>query len=374
MQFAHSRSIRRVMGSTLAGAVLLGLGGCPVPQVPRTPANENANVSDSDGGGLIENANTVGGRPVRPIPSVPVEGVGDGGTDQPDDSAIPSNDLPSVAPLSVSISNFAAAVNVLPGTDQQLLYEVVGGRVEDGPVNVQLYVDKDGIDGSGDEIVLLTGLPVRGAAVFSTGNLPPGRYKVAVKASNQRGTSVRYAVGQLELVGEALVQFTAPAGNVRARPTGIVPIEARIDSLAQTLSWSVFTDSDTTFNGNERIEFSGGGAVVRGSILLQGLPHGSYYIGVRVVDSLGQEFIRYSGAIDCASLGDCRQISIDGAPSIEILEPLTSVTTLPGDQDGRRIRRRTRWSRSSATSTGSSTATNSCCSRSSFRRWKANLR
>lgn len=335
MQFAQYRHFRRVMGSTLAGAVLLGLGGCPVAQVPRTPANDNSNVAGADDGGLSANANTVGGRPVRPIPSVPVDAGTNTGTDSPEDPTIPTSDIPVVAPLSISISNFAAAVNVLPGTDQQLLYEVVGGRVEDGAISVQIYVDRDGIESSGDEVFLLSGLPARGIAVFPTLDLAPGRYNVAVRASNQRSSSIRYATGQLELVGEAVVQITSPASDVRARPSGIVPVDARIDSLAQTLSWIVFTDSDTSFNGNERVEFSGGGASIRGSILLQGLGQGSFYIGVRVTDSLGQVFVQYGGPSDCASLGNCRQVSIDGAPSVEVIEPLSTITTLPGDQDVR---------------------------------------
>lgn len=320
--------------SILALAALLMLG-CPVPQVPRVP-DENANAN-APVGGTSTNTNSFADGPVRPVPGVPVVVDQPPGADDAGD--VPISDAPTSSPLAVAITNFENSLNILPGQSAALAFQVLGGRALDGPVAVTIFVDSDGVDHSGDERTLLDNQPLRGQVELLTSSLPAGRYFVGVRARNIAGTSTRYALGRLEIVGAATLSVAAPSTSRRTRPTSVVDVRATISTLAQTVSWRVFTDIDTEFNGNEVFAFSGGGATVQGGIVLQSLPQGSYFIGVEITDSLQQRFVRYLGPQGCEGAALCHSIQIDAAPTVELLEPTAAVQIQPGAQTVRVVAR-----------------------------------
>lgn len=335
----HAIGMRKV--SVLLGimVVLASLGGCPVPQVPREPSNNgNLNSGDVSGGSVINNNSFTDGS-VRPIPGIPVEV--DQPTDEPADGN-PISDVPASTPLNVAINNFENSLNILPGNPAAIAYEVLGGNREDGEVRVTIFVDIDGVDRSGDERTLLENQPLRTIVEIPTGALSPGRYFVGVRAQNNVSTSTRYALGRLEVVGPASLTVQSPAGSSRVRPNDVLQVRATIDTIAQTVSWRLFIDVDTEFNGNEIFEFcangqtcslSGGGLIVQGGIALHELAQSAYHIGVEIRDSLGQRFIRYFGTVDCGATASCNTIVIDAAPQVQVTSPAADIHIQAGTQD-----------------------------------------
>lgn len=328
MKISIARLSSRALAATWPMLLVLFAVGCPVAQIPRTPTeNENANVS---GGGTSaqSNSNTAGST-VRPIPGVPVEI--DENTDV-GDSSRPQNDSPAVAVLAVVITNFASTANTLAGSLQVITYDTLGGRAEDGSIRATLFYDGDGVDLSGDEHTLLEGLPARGNEEFSTAGIAPGRYFLGVRAQNNVSKTVRYAAGQLEIVGDAALTVQRPSASVRVRPADPIEVRATITTLARNVSWRVFVDDDHTFNGNETTAFVGGGFSVSGSIVPLSFVPGEYSIGVEVGDSVGQRFIFYVNEAggDCVNNGQCRTFIIDEAPAITVVEPTQSLAIQPG--------------------------------------------
>ena len=318
------------IGSFTLGALLVFLPNCAVQQVPQVPdENGNGNENSSTAAAANENSSTSGSQ-VRPIPSVPL--------DDPEqlaeiDSGLPNLDETGPVPLSIIISNFDRAANVLPGSVESLVYEVFGGRAEDGLIRSALVIDRDGIEDTGDELSLVDNLPVRGTVDFSTSGLAPGRYFVGIRARNNVSVVSRYAGGQLELVGAATLTVSRPNENLRVRPIGSIEVRATIETLAKNVSWSVFTDTDTDFgNGVFRAVGGGGGTAVASVVFPTDYPRGDYFIGINILDSLNQRFIYYFGigTSNCVNDGLCRKFTIDGAPTISVVEPMTTLATQPG--------------------------------------------
>ncbi len=307
------------------------IGGCPVQQVPRDAPNDNANSNSSTDGvtGGSSSTNANGSGSLRPIPSVAII---DEDVEGPIDSGLPGVDSQVSAPLSIVISSLDRTLNTLPGTVQTISYEVFGGRTEDGQIRVRLFHDRDGVAESGDEVFFAQSLPIRGLVDFNTAGLAPGRYFVGVEARNNVSQIVRYAVGQLELVGRASFSFSRPSSSLRVRPTGEIEVRGDIATLARNVGWRVFSDPDREFNGNEVTAFASGGTRVDGTIFPIGLPRGTYHIGIEIVDSLTQRFVQYFAppGSDCATDGVCRTFVIDDPPTVSVTGPAQTVLGQPG--------------------------------------------
>ncbi|MGE3180910.1 MAG: hypothetical protein AB7N71_04710, partial [Phycisphaerae bacterium] len=267
----------------------------------------------------------------RPIPSIPVDVPVDSGEIDPD---LPDLDSPLDIPISIVITTgVEGAINILPGVEQSVSYEVFGGRPQDGAIRVQLIYDGNGIDRTGDEVVLVENLPVRGTIDYPTLNIPPGSYFVGIRASNTTSSATRFAASRLEIVGAATAQLTRPTADLRVRPSGTIQVRGSIETLARNVAWTVFTDQDGVFNGNEVDSFAGGGKAVDGAIFPLSLPRGDHFLGITIRDSLGQDFVRYfsDGVSDCVNGVGCRKFTVDAPPEIVISSPTASIIAQPGD-------------------------------------------
>lgn len=307
-------------------AVLL-LSGCPVAQVPNVPTDTDQPDTSSP---TSNNNRRDQNRPIPPVPIDTDDGTsGGGGTGGTGGGSTDGGGAgTSGQPISVVVTapnNFD--INILPGGEGFATYEVFGGKPEDGAIAVELFIDRDGIADTGDEEVRKTGLATRGQERFATGGLAPGVYRIAIRAANRADSRTTYATGRLVIVGEAGLTFNQPNANARVRPGAAVAVQISIQSLAATVSWTVFTDVDLVQNGNEVTAFTGGGLSVNGSISTNGFAPGTYFIGLTVVDSAGQTKTEYFR--DAFNVP--REIVVDLAPAVAVTSPTGNQIVTPGD-------------------------------------------
>lgn len=311
---------------TGALALTLSLGGCPIAQQPATtPATDDQQTDDT---GSTTTNTRPGGRPIPPPPVDTTDTTGGSGTSGGGSGggAGSGGDTTFSQPISVVITvPDGFDINILPTGEAFISYEVFGGNPTDGAINVQLFYDQDGLPNTGDEVVLKSNLAPRGTERF-TPNLAPGVYRIGIVASNSRDASRTYANGRLVLVGEAGITFNQPTQDLRIRPNTSVQVQLTITSLATALSYTVFTDTNTTLDGNERVAFSAGGLGGTGTILTDNFAPGTYFIGVTTTDSVGQTKTQYF-----STPGGFRSFTIDLAPSVAVSAPNDTVTIDPSD-------------------------------------------
>lgn len=320
--------------STLAIATgllgLFSLGGCPVPQTPSnvTDSNNNTNQNTDDTPNVS--------RPVRPVPPPPIDtddgsgsggGTGGGGTGGGGTGGGGTGGGSTTTPITIVVTApDGFDINILPGAEAFITYEVFGGNAADGPIAVKLFRDVDGIRNSGDEVVIAQNLAPRGTHRFNA-TFDPGAYRFGIEATNTRDGSVVYASGRLVLVGQPTVTFTQPSQNLVIRPNTAVTVGFQIQSLASAVSYTVFTDQDGVFNGNETNAFSGGGLGGTGTILTNGFAPGRYQIGITITDSVGQtrtEYFRDAG-------GAFRTFDINETPTVLVTSPSTNIIADPAN-------------------------------------------
>lgn len=310
----------------LIGLILsISFGGCPVQQQPRVPDNQTD--EDARRPPSINNERDSN----RPIPPPAIDegddDSGEGGGIGGGDFLIPDAGSVSQPVFVVIAAPDASDINILPGGEGAVTYEVLGGDPEDGVIKVQLFYDVDGVADTGDEIVLETDLAPRGTEAFIAAGIAPGSYHIGIRASNNKEIATAYANGRLVVVGRPLLRFTQPSGSVRVRPNTGVSVQFTIESLARTVSYAVFTDTDTVVNGNEVEAFTGGGLNGTGTIFLTDFDDGRYFIGVSVADSVGQEQTEYIGVAE----GSPRTITVDLAPSVQVTDPATNLLIVRGE-------------------------------------------
>ncbi|MBL8877862.1 MAG: hypothetical protein JNG88_01980, partial [Phycisphaerales bacterium] len=329
---------------------LLSLGGCPVAQTPSN-LNGNSNESTTD-----QNDTPNSSRPVRPVPPPPVDtgddsgsGGGSGGSGGGGGGSGGSGGGSGTTSTPITVVVTAPDgfdINILPGAEAFITYEVFGGNAADGAITVKLFRDLDGIRASGDEVVIAQNLAPRGTHRFNA-NFDPGAYRFGIEATNTRDGAVTYSSGRLVLVGTPLITFSQPSQNLVIRPNTAVTVNFQITSLASAVSYTLFTDQDGTFNGNEVTAFSGGGLGGTGTILTDGLAPGRYQIGLTVTDSVGQtrtEYFRDAG-------GAFRTFDINQTPTVLVTSPSTNITADPANPQNVTISTRVRDPEGAATVT-----------------------
>jgi len=300
------------------------IGGCPQVQQPTTPPADQDQVDDTPTDDDLTPPDQE-----RPIPPPPTDdGNGDGGsTDGGGDGTTDGGDGETdgdgtdggvdAPPISVVITAPEGAdLNLLAGADAAITYEAFGGNPADGVISIELFYDLDGLGGTGDEKSLRTGLAPQGTETFTTAGLASGTYFIGLKGANAKEEAIAYATGRLVIVGEAELTLIEPSADVRVRPNTSVPVQFTIASLATTVSYKVFTDTDTEVNGNEADAFNGGGLSGTGTILTENFAAGTYHVGVTISDSAGQEKTVYLGG------ANPRTITIDESPALTVLSPL----------------------------------------------------
>lgn len=330
MSFQRSLFVRVSTLAVAAGIFGLLSGGCPVAQ---TPSNTTDTTNQS---GQTQDDTPNASRPVRPVPPPPVEtddgndnsGSGSGGTGGgTDGSGGGTGGGTTSTPITVVVSApDGFDINILPGAEAFITYEVFGGNAADGSIGVKLFRDADGIRSSGDEVVIAQNLPPRGTYRFNA-DFDPGAYRFGIEATNTRDGTVTYASGRLVLVGQPTVAFTQPNQNLVIRPNTAVTVNFQITSLASAVSYTVFTDQDGVLNGNETQAFTGGGTGGTGTILTDGYAPGRYQIGITITDSVGQtrtEYFRDSG-------GAFRTFDINQTPTVLVTAPSTNITADPAN-------------------------------------------
>ncbi len=327
MRNSLSRSLPRfTFGAAACLATLVLSTGCPVAQVPNVPTDQNNDNTQAPTSGNNRRDQN------RPIPPVPIDTDNDN-TTPPDGGAVGGPTTPGGGgsttgqPISVAVTAPAGVdINILPGGEGFVTYEVFGGRPEDGAIAVELFVDQDGVAASGDENTRETGLAPRGQERFDTAGLAPGVYRIGVKANNRAESRVTYATGRLVIVGEATFTFSQPSANARVRPGTAVAFQATIQSLAAAVTYTVFTDVDTIVNGNEDTAFTGGGLSANGTISTTGFDPGTYFIGLTAVDSAGQSKTEYFRGTN----GAPRTITVDLSPAVSLSAPTGNQIIVPG--------------------------------------------
>lgn len=302
----------KYLGVAVCVITIISMGGCPVPQDPGTLPPEDNTTDPVDRDNPLRDDQ-------RPIPPPPLDdddddaAGGGGGTPGGDSGLIDPGELTD--PITVLISAPEGSdLNILPGGQASITYEVFGGDPADGAIRVRLFYDRDGVANTGDEVDLKTNLPSRGLEVFNV-DLDPGIYYLGLVAGNTRETRVEYASGRLVVVGEPEVVLQEPTSDQRIRPNASVNVRFDILSLASTVSWTVFVDTNTEYDGNETDAFSGGGLGGNGTIFFSDFPPGLYYLGARVTDSTGQEKTEYFTGVT----GELRKVTIDEAPTIDVV-------------------------------------------------------
>jgi len=314
----------------VAGLVaVISVGGCPVAQQPTSPTTDGQDdVIEPPANNNQRDTN----RPIPPPPlDEPDDGTGGGGSSgggtDGGGSGGGGDGGSQAPPISVDISAPGTTdVETAPGGEAAVTYEVFGGDPADGAISIELLYDVDGLADSGDEVVLAADLAARGTQAFTTAGIASGAYRIGVRAFNSEERKTTYAAGRLVIVAPATLAIQAPTVDARVRPADSISVKATINSLAATVSYSVFTDTDGALNGNETESFAGGGKQIDGTVLTAGFAPGDYNLGVTIEDSVGQtvtEYIRDAG-------GDLIVLSVDAAPSIQVTAPATNVTVDPG--------------------------------------------
>ncbi|MBU0640660.1 MAG: integrin alpha [Planctomycetes bacterium] len=308
---------------------IISIGGCPVAQQPTTPVDQQDDQTQETR--PPNNQNQLN----RPIPPPPLDegdgqdgsGGSSGGVPGADGGDDGGGDSEQSQPLVLNITAPGSAnIYLQPGGEGTVTYEVFGGDPNDGPITVELFYDLDGVAATGDEATLKTNLPPRGTEGFTALGVDTGSYHLGLRAANNKASVAAYADGQLVVVGEPVITFVKPVAGVEIRPGAGVPVQFNIATLATSVTYTVFIDTDTEVNGNETDAFGGGGLNPTGTIVTAALTTGTYFIGVTVSDSVGHKnTVYFRNSADALVT-----FTIDEAPTVVVTEPLQNVIVDPG--------------------------------------------
>lgn len=244
---------------------------------------------------------------------------------------------PQIGPVTgtvpeVTVTAPSFDLSVTAGDTLSVVYDVVNPA--GGSTSVGLFYDRDGVLGTGDEVLLTSGLPT-GTMQFTTlatEGIAPGRVHVGIIATNSAGSTQAYASGVLTVSESAVVTATAPAQSISVGPGTVVPIQFEV--AAQTFDFRVFYDRDGALDGDE-VTISLGSSdddadeptqadqpvSIATSFNTTGLPVGTYYIGVTLtLDGGAQSTVYFESTVSVAT----------GA-FIQVLAPTVGAIVRPGD-------------------------------------------
>jgi len=195
-----------------------------------------------------------------------------------------------------------------------------------GTILVTAFYDRDGIAGTGDEVLFgpsLAGGTNQYVQLPTTG-LTAGPLYVGITATNGMGTTTVYAVGMVTLGAGPSVTFSSPAGAIRVGAGTPVPV--RIETHLTEYSYRVFYDRDGVLDGDETTIAEGlgsGASTIETTFDTTGLSAETYHVGATVTASTG------SGS--SASAYASGTVTLVAGPWIYLKSPRNGLLVTPGD-------------------------------------------
>lgn len=243
--------------------------------------------------------------------------VGQGCPDLADLSSTIGGGLSGLGTVVVRSPSVAQTVRI--GDPLTLVYDVSASAS-----NVVAFYDRDGVAGSGDEVVFATSLPAGTGKVVTlqTGTLAAGVLRVGVRATVGGQALTAYAPGVVTLQAGAVVTWVSPAAPLSLAAGATLPIE--FDAGTTQFQYRLFYDRDTTVNSNEttihQATINGSSSVER-SLNTASLTTGVYHIGVVVTPASGSPITSYNPAT----------LTVTTGVYMEILSPTIGLVVQPGE-------------------------------------------
>ncbi|MBP7935733.1 MAG: FG-GAP repeat protein [Phycisphaerae bacterium] len=190
--------------------------------------------------------------------------------------------------------------------------------------NVVAFYDRDGVAGSGDEVVFATSLAAGTGKVVTlqTGTLAAGTLRVGIRATIGLQTLTAYAPGVVTLQAGVAVTWVSPAAPVSLAAGASLPIE--FDAGTTQFQYRLFYDRDTTVNSNETTIHQAtvnGSSTVERTFNTASLTTGVYNIGVVVTPATGSPIASYNPAT----------LTVTTGVYMEILSPTVGLVVQPGE-------------------------------------------
>ncbi len=194
-----------------------------------------------------------------------------------------------------------------------------------GTVSVSAFYDRDGVEGSGDEVTFWSNLAsgLNKFVQLDTSNLGPGDLYVGITASNSSGSATDYAPAKLTISGAPTLIFTSPASNVSVGAGVIVPVDFFAGVGVNEFTYRIFYDTDKVFDGDEVTITTGSNTTtpnVSAGFETSSLSPGTYYVGARVTTATGSVVTGYAGGA----------VQIVTGSFVQVLSPTIGLVAAPG--------------------------------------------
>jgi len=225
--------------------------------------------------------------------------------------------------LTLSVSGPVTNQTVSPGAIVSLTYSVQGGLA---PV-VRAFYDRDGQANTGDETYFASGLPAgtNQSALWNTGGVAEGAYRVGISASDGIMTLVRYAPGAVTIQQALGITFAFPTENLIINPGSNVTLRFAT-TASGAFSYTLFYDTDGTPDTGDEVTIVGGSGsgsnVITGIWNTTDLAPGVYYVGVNVRET-GATARRGTAYAEGA-------VSIVAGSFVYLLQPANNIEVSPG--------------------------------------------
>jgi len=233
----------------------------------------------------------------------------------------PGDSLPVVNVIAPSVNRTAVA-----GDTITVLYDALNPPVgAAGAIQVWAFYDRDGVY-DGNEVIFAPSLQSGESkfASLNTSAISPGALYIGVAAENAAGKTVDYAPARITLIATATVAFLSPQSDLTVGAGATVPITFSTGTGVTNFNWSLFYDTDDSFNGNELVIDTGANTasstVYRDWTIALDTPPGTYYIGARVVTADQGENVGYAGGA----------VNITTGPYLQVLLPVPDTAVAIG--------------------------------------------
>ncbi len=194
-----------------------------------------------------------------------------------------------------------------------------------GSFSVSAFHDRDGMAGTGDEVIFGTNL-ASGNNKFielATGALEPGLLHLGISATSATGTTTAYASGKVTLVALPSVTFSSPLDDMTVGAGVRIPVAFDAGEGVINFTWRLFHDSDRELNESETTiaeSSSNGVSTVSRDWDTIDLVPGIYYIGATVTTPDGKTTTAYAPG----------SVTITTGAYLEILSPRGELVVAAG--------------------------------------------
>jgi hypothetical protein len=229
--------------------------------------------------------------------------------------------------IGISISVLAPTVNrdLASGEKVTVVYNASGS------INaLEAVYDLDGTENTGDETVVIGGLPQGDNQFFdlNTAGIPAGTYFIGIRGTNGAGSTTSYASATVRVNGAPRAAFVNPDGtgapvvSIVVGVGDLVLISFNMNDPENNVNWRVFYDLDQTPDNRTEVTIAtGSGNSGNVEWDTRGVAPGTYFIGVTGTDNVGNMDTGYSPGT----------VTITRGAFITVTAPATDVLAFGGE-------------------------------------------